>query len=61
MYKTMGLICKGVHAVELLLWKTLFATPQPLYCWKAKNLSFLDVLLVLGVKLACLLIKMCKS
>jgi hypothetical protein len=35
--------------------------PQPLYCWKAEIVSFLHVLLVLGVKLTSLLNKMCQS
>jgi hypothetical protein len=31
--------------------KTLSTTPRPLYRWKAETLSFLHVLLDLGIKL----------
>ncbi len=41
---------EGLQADALLVMKTLSATPRPLYCWKAKDLSFLYVLLVGGVK-----------
>jgi hypothetical protein len=37
------------------------ATPRPLYCWKAEELSFFHVLLVLGVNLGILLNKKCQS
>jgi len=37
--------------------KTLSTTPRPWYHWKAEDLSFLHVLLVLGVTLTILLIK----
>jgi hypothetical protein len=37
--------------------KTLSETPQPLYCWKAENLSFLHVVLVWGGTMISLLIK----
>ncbi len=37
--------------------KTLSATPRPYNRWKAETLSFLHVLLVLGVKMTSLLNK----
>jgi hypothetical protein len=40
--------------------RTLSATPRPLYHWKAEDLSFLHVLLVLGIKLGILLNKSVK-
>jgi hypothetical protein len=43
--------CADAYLVK----KTLFATPRPLYHWKAETLSFLHVLLVLGVNLGSLL------
>jgi hypothetical protein len=36
---------------------TLSVTPRPLYHWKAKDLSFLHVLLAMGVNLGILLNK----
>jgi hypothetical protein len=45
------MIFEGLRVDALLVMKTLSATPRPLYCWKAENLSFLNVLLVWGVKL----------
>jgi hypothetical protein len=44
------MIFEGLQADALLDMKTLSATPRPLYCWKAEDLSFLYVLLVWGVK-----------
>ena len=40
---------------------TLSATPRPYNHWKAETLSFLHVLLVLGVKLTSLLTTTCQN
>ncbi len=45
------MLFEGLQADALLVMKTLFASPRPLYQWKAVDLSFLYVLLVWGVKL----------
>jgi len=55
------LLCEGLRADAFLLWKTLSTTPRPYDHWKAEDLGFLHVLLVLGVKPSHLLNKMCQS
>ena len=39
---------EGLRVDAFLVMKTLSATPKPLYCWKAEDLSFFSCAICLG-------------